>query len=173
MIVPRPSLSAALLVTCSLVFLRDTHSEGDNRTGPAPRPDESQEPFAMHSKMSTRPGIRVGQSDELLRRNRVLRNGADGVFFRNETLGMAAHRNRIEENIIEDNGTKEPSAGIRVRGETHGLIFKGNTIRDTRSGDSQTQTTGALIEKSVGRVKLEKNKIEAKKPIDDRRGAKN
>ena len=119
-------------------------------------------------------GVSIGHkdSDNLLRRNRVCRNAQNGVFFRNETLGMAAHRNRLEENVIEDNGTKGPAAGIRIRGETNGLVFKGNVIRDTRPEASQTQSVGVLIEERVGDVTLEGNTIEAKTPIDDRRPAK-
>jgi len=45
---------------------------------------------------------------------------------------MAGHRNRLEDNVIEDNGLKNEAAGIRIRGETRGLVFKNNVIRDTR-----------------------------------------
>jgi len=116
-------------------------------------------------------GISIGHkdTDNLIQRNRVLRNGEDGVFFREESFGMAAHRYRIEENVIEDNGTKRASAGIRIRGETDGLIFENNTIRDTRRDPAQTQTTGVLIEKHVGSVLLLDNRINAAKAIDDQR----
>ncbi len=118
-------------------------------------------------------GISIGHkdSDNLLRGNRVRLNGRNGVFFRNETLGMAAHRNRLEDNLIEDNGTEGPAAGIRIRGETNGLIFKGNTVRDSRPEGARTQTVGILIEEQVGEVRLEQNTIEAKTPIDDRRSS--
>jgi parallel beta helix pectate lyase-like protein len=116
-------------------------------------------------------GISIGHkdSDNLLRRNQVRLNKSNGVFFRNESLGMAAHRNRLEENIIENNGTGGNAAGIRIRGYTNDLIFKNNIIRDTRKGDNQTQTVGILVEETVGDLKLENNTIEAKKKIDDRR----
>lgn len=116
-------------------------------------------------------GISIGHkdSDNLLQRNHVLKNGRDGVFFRNESFGMAAHRNRLKQNVIENNGTKQPAAGIRIRGETEGLIFEDNTIRDTRDDASQTQTIGVLIEENVGEISLNDNKIEAQKPIDDQR----
>jgi parallel beta-helix repeat protein len=119
-------------------------------------------------------GISIGHkdSDNLLRRNFVRMNKRDGVFFRNESLGMAAHRNRLEDNVIENNGADGQAAGIRIRGETNDLIFKNNTIRDTRPQDSQTQAVGILIEEQVGNVELDGNKIEAKTPIDDRRTQK-
>ncbi len=116
-------------------------------------------------------GISIGHkdSDNLLRRNRVLDNAHDGVHFRNELRGMAAHRNRLIENVIENNGSAQPSAGIRIRGETNALVFERNTIRDTREGGLRTQTVGILIEPQVGEVTLIDNTIEADLPIDDRR----
>ncbi len=116
-------------------------------------------------------GISIGHkdSDNLLRRNRVRLNQSDGVFFRDETLGMAAHRNRLEANLIEDNGLAGQAAGIRVSGETNGLVFIGNTIRDTRPAASQTQTVGVCIEAKAGDVALDNNTIEAKTKIEDRR----
>lgn len=116
-------------------------------------------------------GISIGHkdTDNLLRNNRVTGNGADGIFFRHETEGMAGHRNRIEDNVIEDNGAKAPAAGIRVRGETADLVFKGNVIRDTRAGDARTQTVGIRLEEKVGAVTTEGNRIEAETKTQDLR----
>jgi polygalacturonase len=119
-------------------------------------------------------GISIGHkdSDNVLSRNVVRSNHQDGVFFRNETLGMAAHRNRLEENVIENNGVDRQAAGIRIRGYTNGLVFKNNVIRDAREGDDQKQNVGILIEEHVGQVTLDGNKITAKTTIDDRRAKK-
>jgi parallel beta-helix repeat protein len=119
-------------------------------------------------------GISIGHkdSDNLLRRNVVRLNRQNGVFFRNESLGMAAHRNRLEENTIENNGTGGKAAGIRIRGHTNDLVFRDNIIRDTRSGAARTQTVGILIEENVGQVILQENEIDAETEIDDRRPAK-
>lgn len=119
-------------------------------------------------------GISIGHkdTDNLIRGNRVLENGADGIFFRNESAGMAGHRNRVEENLIENNGAKEPSAGIRVRGETGDLVFKGNTIRDTRDGAGKSQPVGIRLDENVGLVVNEGNHIDAATPVDDRRTAR-
>lgn len=108
-------------------------------------------------------GISIGHkdTDNLLRKNKVIGNGEDGVFFRNESEGMAGHRNRIEENLIENNGTKREAAGIRVRGETRDLMFVRNIIRDTREGGARRQTVGIRLEENVGAVSSEGNEIDA------------
>ena len=101
-------------------------------------------------------GISIGHkdSDNLLRGNHIVRNGQNGVFFRDEAAGMSPHRNRLEDNVIEDNGREPGTAGIRVRGEPAGLIFKDNLIRDTREGSQQTQTVGIRVEDRVGPVQI-------------------
>lgn len=119
-------------------------------------------------------GISIGHkdTDNLLRENQVRANHQDGVFFRNESEGMAGHRNRLENNVIENNGTKADAAGIRVRGETKDLVFKNNIIRDTRPAESRKQTVGIRIEEPAGKVVLEGNEIEAKTKVEDQRKVK-
>jgi polygalacturonase len=116
-------------------------------------------------------GISIGHkdSDNLLQRNRVRQNAHEGVYFRDEALGMAAHRNRLVENTIENNGATAKSPGVRIRGATNELVFEKNTIRDTRDGDRRTQTVGILIEPKVGALTLRDNTIAADVPIEDRR----
>jgi Periplasmic copper-binding protein (NosD) len=116
-------------------------------------------------------GISIGHkdSDNLLRGNQVMRNGSSGVFFRDESAGMSPHRNRLEDNVIEDNGRGPGTAGIRIRGEPSGLIFEGNVIRDTRTGAGRTQTVGILVEDRVGPVEIGTNRIEAGTAVEDRR----
>jgi parallel beta-helix repeat protein len=116
-------------------------------------------------------GISIGHkdTDNLVQDNQVRANHQDGVFFRNETAGMAAHRNRIENNLIENNGGKGDATGIRVRGETKGLVFRNNIIRDTRAVEARKQTTGIHIEEQAGQVILEGNQIEAATKVDDKR----
>ncbi|GAB5406551.1 MAG: hypothetical protein Aurels2KO_47820 [Aureliella sp.] len=114
-------------------------------------------------------GISIGHkdSDNLIRKNRVRKNGEDGVYFRDETYGMAAHRNRVVDNVIEDNGASGSGAGIRIRGQTDGLVISNNTIRDNQ--DSPTQTIGVLIEQQVLTVNLNGNKIQATHKVKDER----
>jgi len=75
------------------------------------------------------------------------------------------------ENVIEENGGNRGAAGIRIRGATNGLVFKGNVIRDTRPVTARTQTTGIRIDAKVGPVELDRNQIDAATPVDDRRPA--
>jgi hypothetical protein len=75
----------------------------------------------------------------------------------------------LQDNVIEDNGSKGGAAGIRIRGETDGLILENNSIRDTRPMAERTQKIGVLIENQVGTVTLRDNEIEAGRPIDDKR----
>jgi hypothetical protein len=119
-------------------------------------------------------GISIGHkdTDNLLRSNQVRGNREEGIFFRNESEGMAGHRNRIENNLIENNGATRDAAGIRVRGETRDLIFKDNTIRDTRPVGERKQTVGIRLDEKVGFVTLEGNKIDAPKVLSDDRKAR-
>jgi parallel beta-helix repeat protein len=116
-------------------------------------------------------GISIGHkdTDNLVQNNQVRSNQQDGVFFRNESEGMAGHRNRLENNVIENNGRKTDAAGIRVRGETKDLVFRNNIIRDTRSAEARKQSVGIRIEEPAGEVILEGNEIEAKTKVEDRR----
>lgn len=116
-------------------------------------------------------GISIGHkdTDNLLEDNEVRSNREDGVFFRNETEGMAAHRNRLERNTIENNGQAGQAAGIRVRGQTRDLVFRDNIIRDTRPADARKQLVGIRIEADAGEVALEGNQIDAPTRIDDER----
>lgn len=116
-------------------------------------------------------GISIGHkdSDNLFLKNKVQANKEDGVFFRNETAGMAGHRNRLEENIIENNGTGGEGAGIRIRGETNGTMIFNNIIRDTRPSDQQTQKVGIRIEEKAGEAQMENNKNDCAEKVVDLR----
>jgi parallel beta-helix repeat protein len=118
-------------------------------------------------------GISIGHkdTDNLLRNNRVTGNGADGVLFRNESEPMAAHRNTLEGNLIENNGRKGEVAAVRVQGQTRGLVFRNNTMRDTRAAAERRQTTGVRVEKDAGDVTLNANAIDANTGVKDERAA--
>jgi hypothetical protein len=75
--------------------------------------------------------------------------GKDGDVFTislPESEPMAAHRNRLESNLIENNGVEQPGAGIRVRGATHDPIFNANVIRDPREARECRQEIGICLE---------------------------
>ena len=116
-------------------------------------------------------GISIGHkdTDNLLRKNQVRGNQQAGVHFRNESEGMAGSRNRLEENLIENNGVSHDAPGIQVRGETRDLVFKNNIIRDTRPEADRKQTIGIQLEEKVGAVTLEANRITAQKELADTR----
>jgi hypothetical protein len=116
-------------------------------------------------------GISIGHkdTDNLFRHNQVCSNKEEGVYFRQESFGMAGHRNRLENNVIEDNGLSSEVAGVRIRGEAKDVVFKGNVIRDTRPAETRHQVIGILIEEKVGPVVIEGNSIEARIPIKDQR----
>ena len=116
-------------------------------------------------------GISIGHkdTDNLLRNNQVRGNRENGVFFRNESDGMAGHRNRLESNLIENNGSQSGVAGVRVRGETRDIVLKNNVVRDTRPVEQRKQTVGIQLDEQVGAITLDDNTIEAATAIDDRR----
>jgi hypothetical protein len=86
--------------------------------------------------LARRFGISIGHkdTDNLIRNNQVRSNYQAGIYFRDEAAGMAGNRNRVEQNLIENNGVKKEAPGVRVRGETKDIVLKNNTIRDTRLG---------------------------------------
>jgi hypothetical protein len=118
-------------------------------------------------------GISIGHkdTDNVLRHNRVVANQRDGVCFRDEALAMAPHRNRLEENVIENNGKSADVAGIHIMGQTNDLVLRNNTIRDTRAAADRKQTVGVRIEAKAGEVVLEGNSVEAGTAVKDLRAA--
>lgn len=119
-----------------------------------------------------RNGISIGHkdTDNLLRGNTIRANASDGILFREELPGMAADRNRLEGNTIENNGGPgQAAAGIRIRGVTADNVFVDNVIRDTRPEADRGQTIGVAIESAAGPHLLDRNRIEAAEPIRDER----
>ena len=101
-------------------------------------------------------GISLGHrdTDNLVRKNTVVRSGKVGVLFRDERREFAAHRNRIEENQITDSGPAD-GVGIDVRGQTERVTLTGNTIRETRGPASRI---GIRIGPKTN-VALKKNRV--------------
>ncbi len=72
-----------------------------------------------------RHGISIGMkdSDNEFRNNSVTANSKSGVFFRKQPQANGAHRNVFERNRVLDNGVC-----IRIEGEHHDLVFRGNRL---------------------------------------------
>jgi hypothetical protein len=80
-------------------------------------------------------GISIGHHDthNLVTRNTVTGSQEVGIIFRPERgPEFAGHRNRIEANVLRDNGDGK-GAAIDVQGGTEGVQIIGNTIEDSRA----------------------------------------
>ena len=110
-------------------------------------------------------GMSIGHkdSDNFVRRNTIIGNKLGGVFWREESEPMAAHRITFENNTVRDN----EGWGLFVDGATHGTVIRGNTIEDTGTG---RQRTGICLGKNAGTVALEDNSIKAETTLLDERG---
>lgn len=110
---------------------------------------------------NTRFGISIGHkdTDNLFRNNRIVANSDAGIFFRNESEAMGAHRNVFEGNQILDNGAAAKGdaayASIVIRGCHSDLIFRGNTIGHSGAASGP----GFVVNKLVQGLKSEQNKF--------------
>ncbi len=104
-------------------------------------------------------GISVGHrdTDNRIVGNTVRRSGKAGVLFRAERgKAFAGHRNTLEGNTIVDSGGDEGIA-IDVEGETEGLVFVRNELRETRG---PAKRIGFRFGPKTGEMTLTDNKIE-------------
>jgi Right handed beta helix region len=105
-------------------------------------------------------GISVGHkdTDNVFIKNIVRGNAQAGIYFRDESEANAGHRNRFEENIVEDNGRPgAPGYGIRIEGATHNLEFTSNTIGSGAKGSKAVQAVGIYIGPKADFVTCEHN----------------
>jgi len=109
-------------------------------------------------------GMSIGHkdSDNFVRNNTIIGNKRGGVYWREETEPMAAHRITFEHNTVRDN----EGWGLFVDGATHGTIIRSNVIEDSGSG---RQKTGVRIGKKAGEVVIEGNTIKAANQLSDER----
>jgi parallel beta-helix repeat protein len=110
-------------------------------------------------------GISIGHkdTDNVLKNNLVVENKSHGVFFRNEPEYTGGHRNLLENNKIENNGSGGEGSGIYIRGETHDITIVGNSICDTRPENEKTQQFGIWIGPKADRINIRGNRIEGNK----------
>jgi len=104
-------------------------------------------------------GISIGfhDSHNVIRKNRVCRNGQVGVHFR------SAHHpeqspcgDRLEDNLIEDNGPKDAPLGVHIEYAADDIRLVANIISDSRHSSAGV---GVQIEKTVCKVVLKNNRI--------------
>ena len=107
-------------------------------------------------------GISIGHkdSDNLFRQNTVTANAKAGVFFRNETEPMGAHRNVFDGNVILDNGIGEDgkmaSEPIVIRGVHRDLQFRNNTIGYSKPVQN---SKSAVLMNPASSVQMESNRL--------------
>jgi len=109
-------------------------------------------------------GMSIGHkdSDNCVRKNTIIGNKLGGVYWREETEPMAAHRITFEDNVVRDN----EGWGLFVNGATRNTIIRSNVIEDSGSG---RQKTGIRIGKQAGEVVLEGNTVKAETTVLDER----
>lgn len=109
-------------------------------------------------------GISIGHkdTDNLFVNNHVFENNNHGVLFRNETEQNSGHRNTFTDNIIENNGVKQPSSGFYIGGETHDINIINNTVRSDSKGH---QSTAIFIGKKSSKITATDNKISGSKEV--------
>ncbi|MBM3983661.1 MAG: hypothetical protein FJ304_25995 [Planctomycetes bacterium] len=114
-------------------------------------------------------GISVGHrdTDNLIRGNTVKRSGVAGVLFRPERgAGFTGDRNTVEGNTLIDNGGDE-GAAVDVQGTTANLVFRNNTVKDTRG---PAKRAGFRLGKDTKDITLDGNTVEGfATKLDDRR----
>jgi len=109
-------------------------------------------------------GFSIGHkdTDNIFENNHVYENGYHGVLFRNENEQNSGHRNVFKNNVIENNGTQEESAGFYIGGETHDITITGNVISSSGKGN---QSTAILIGKKSSNVTATGNTIKGSREI--------
>lgn len=109
---------------------------------------------------NARYGISIGHrdTDNMIRRCTIERNGQAGILFRKEANEFrGGHRNFIENCVIRDNGAKELGIGIDIQGKTQDI-----TIRNTRleNAAGKSQKIGIRIGEDAERIILQHNTFE-------------
>lgn len=105
-----------------------------------------------------RVGISIGHrdTDNLIRRNTVTGSTGVGILFRPERgPGFCGHRNRLEENVVVDNG-KEDGIAIDIQGGTESITLHQNQLKESRG---PAQRIGIRLGPQTRDIRLESNQI--------------
>jgi hypothetical protein len=104
-------------------------------------------------------GISIGHrdTDNFIVRNTIRRSGTAGILFRPEQgKDFAGHRNRVEQNVIEDSGP-ENGAAIEVQGQTEQVSLIGNRFTETRGAKKRV---GIRLGAQTREIRLEGNQFQ-------------
>jgi len=105
-------------------------------------------------------GLSIGHKDthNMIRHNQFSNNHYYGIFFRNELDPAGANHNKVEHNLIVDNGSDAMGyVGIRIRGFTHDVDIASNRILFETS--PQARTIGICIEEHAHDIRLKNNEM--------------
>ena len=105
-------------------------------------------------------GISIGHrdTDNIIRGCKIERNGEVGVLFRKEANEFrCGNRNRIENCIIRDNGTKKPGIGIDIQGKIQDITIHNTRLENTAD---KNQKIGIRISEEAERIILQGNTFE-------------
>ncbi len=109
---------------------------------------------------NSRYGISIGHrdTDNIIKGCTIERNGQVGILFRREANEFrSGSRNKVENCIIRDNGSKEQGIGIDVQGKTQDIAVN-NTRFENAAG--KNQNIGIRIGQEAKRIMLQGNTFE-------------
>jgi len=123
---------------------------------------------------NSRYGISIGHrdTDNIIRQCTIERNGQVGILFRKEANEFrSGSRNKIENCIIRDNGSKEQGIGIDIQGKIRDIAIH-NTRIENATG--KNQNIGIRIGRDAERIMIQGNTFEnCPVTIKDLRSEKN
>jgi len=109
---------------------------------------------------NSRYGISIGHrdTDNIIRQCTIERNGQVGILFRNEANEFrSGSRNKIENCIIRDNGSKEQGIGIDIQGKIRDIAVHNTRLENVAD---KNQNIGIRIGREAERIMLEGNTFE-------------
>jgi hypothetical protein len=109
---------------------------------------------------NSRYGISIGHrdTDNIIRQCTIERNGQVGILFRKEANEFrSGSRNRIENCIIRDNGSKEQGIGIDIQGKIRDITVYGTKFENAAG---KNQNISIRIGREAKRITLRDNTFE-------------
>jgi hypothetical protein len=104
-------------------------------------------------------GVSIGHNDtdNIVRKNEILRSGRSGIFLRQEHgPTFAPSRNHIEANRVVDSGA-EKGVAVDIEGVTESVMLKRNILVETRQ---PADRIGVRISKDAKQIQLAENRID-------------